>query len=147
MATETIPTDHGGLEVLTYRECMALLESTPVGRFAFVDGGEPVVLPVNHRVSGRSIVFRTTFGAKLDAAVHGAPATFEVDRFDPEARTGWSVVARGVAEPVVDDDEIEELDRSGLEPWVTAVDRDHWVRLRLNEVTGRRIVRLALEGG
>lgn len=145
MFSNTVPTDHGGLEVLTYQECMQLLDSVPVGRFAFIDGGEPIVLPVNHRVDGRSIVFRTTFGAKLDAAALEEPASFEVDQFDPETRTGWSVIARGVIEPVVDDDELAELEELGLKPWVSAVDRDHWVRLRLNEVTGRRIVRLELE--
>lgn len=146
MFTDTVPTDHGGLEVLTYQECLRLLSSVPVGRFAFIDGGEPIVLPVNHRLSGRSIVFRTTFGGKLDTAVLEQPASFEVDHFDPETRTGWSVIGRGTAEPVVDDDEIAELEELGLEPWVSALDRDHWVRLRLNEVTGRRIVRLELEG-
>lgn len=145
MITDTVPTDHGGLEVLTYQECMRLLDSEPVGRFAFIEAGEPIVLPVNHRVSGRSIVFRTTFGGKLDAAVLEEPASFEVDRFDPETRTGWSVIARGIVEPVFDADEVAELEELGLEPWVSAVDRDHWVRLRPNEVTGRRIVRLELE--
>lgn len=145
MSADTGPVDHGGLEVLTFAESLQLMGSVPVGRFAFIDAGEPVVLPVNHRVSGRNIVFRTTFGAKLDAAVNERPASFETDQFDPDTRTGWSVIARGVAEPVADD-EIAGLEELGLEPWVTAVDRDHWVRLRVNEMTGRRIVRLPLEG-
>lgn len=146
MSADARPVDHGGMEVLTFAESLRLMDSVPVGRFAFIDAGEPVVLPVNHRVSGRSIVFRTTFGAKLDAAVGERPASFETDQFDPDTRTGWSVIARGVAEPVVDDDEIAGLEELRLKPWVTAVDRNHWVRLRVNEMTGRRIVRLPLEG-
>lgn len=145
MLREHLPTDHGGLEVLTFAECLELMAGEPVGRFAFIDRGEPIVLPVNHRVVGRSVVFRTTFGSKLEKAVMEAPATFEVDRFDPETRTGWSVLAKGTVAPVHEDDEIAKLEELGLEPWVMAVDRDHWVRLHLNEVTGRRIVRLALE--
>lgn len=139
-----LATDHGGLEVLTFAECLQLMASEPVGRLAFIDAGEPVVLPVNHRIVGRDVVFRTTFGSKLEKAVMEAPASFEVDRFDPQLRSGWSVLAKGTVAPV-SDDEIAELAELGLEPWVMAVDRDHWVRVHVNEVTGRRIVRLELE--
>ncbi|HEX9889059.1 MAG TPA: pyridoxamine 5'-phosphate oxidase family protein [Nitriliruptorales bacterium] len=140
MASDPLPIDRGGLEVLTYQECLDLLDGAPVGRFAFIDEGEPRVFPVNHRLSGSSIVFRTTFGAKLHAAAVEKPASFEVDEFDAETRTGWSVIATGTAEQVLDDDEIAELEELDLEPWANAADRDRWVRLRPNEVTGRRIV-------
>ena len=39
--------------------CWRLVEAEPVGRVGFVLGGRPVVLPVNHIVDDRTIVFRT----------------------------------------------------------------------------------------
>jgi uncharacterized protein len=142
-ATMTIPTDHGGLEVLTFHEALSLLASVPIGRVAFVDNGEPVVLPVNHAMDGKAIVFRTSYGSKLDAAWWQMPVAFEVDSYDEASRTGWSVLVKGYADLVVDDDEIDRLDTLDLRPWAYDVDRStHWVRIHPSEVSGRRIVRL-----
>lgn len=133
--------DRGGLEVLTLAECLALLTSVEVGRIAFVEGGDPLVLPVNHLVDGHCVVFRTTYGSKLDAAWREKPAAFEADQFDPATRTGWSVLLRGEAQEVLDPGEIAELDARGLEPWTDLGDRNRWVRVVPSEITGRRIVR------
>lgn len=145
MSTEPLPTDHGGMEVLTMSESFELLASVPVGRFAFVAGGEPVVLPVNFAVDDRTVVFRSTYGAKLDAAWREVPAAFEADDFDEEERTGWSVVLRGHAEWVDGEDEAERLEGLGLESWAHHRDRStRWIRFRPSDVSGRRIVRLAV---
>lgn len=145
MSTEPPPTDHGGMEVLTMSESFELLTSVPVGRFAFVEGGQPIVLPVNFAVDGRSVVFRSTYGSKLDAAWREVPAAFEADDFDEDDRTGWSVVLRGHAEWVDDDEQAERLEALGLEPWAHHRDRStRWIRFRPSEVSGRRIVRLTV---
>ena len=62
------PTDHAGLEILPFDECLRLLASVPVGRVGFFADGEIVVLPVNHVVDGHDVVFRTAYGSKLSAA-------------------------------------------------------------------------------
>jgi uncharacterized protein len=139
----TTATDHGGLEVLTFHESLTLLASVPIGRVAFVDNGEPVVLPVNHAVDGKSVVFRTSYGSKLDAAWWQMPVAFEVDAYDAETRSGWSVLLKGYADLVVDDDEAARLETIGLQSWAHESDRStQWVRVQPSEVTGRRIVRL-----
>jgi nitroimidazol reductase NimA-like FMN-containing flavoprotein (pyridoxamine 5'-phosphate oxidase superfamily) len=107
-----------------------------VGRVAFVDAGEPVVLPVNHAVSGRRVVFRTARGALLHEALMDRPVAFEVDDFDAGRRTGWSVLVRGRATLA---DDTDELDALGLDAWADAVERDDWVTIVADEVTGRRI--------
>ena len=129
--------DHQGLEVIGIDECWQLVAGTPVGRVAFVDGGEPMVLPVNHAVVGHRVVFRTFRGSLLHEALMSEPVAFQVDDFDPESRTGWSVVVRGIAEVADDPDELDGL---GLEPWADSVARDDWVQIRAEEVTGRRIL-------
>lgn len=131
--------DRQGLEVLDSNECWELLATAAVGRVAFVDAGEPVILPVNHAVVGHTIAFLTTRGSKLNAAAMSRPVAFEVDEWDADARAGWSVLARGIAELVYDDDEIAGFEASGLQPWATAVERADWVRIRVDELSGRRL--------
>lgn len=128
--------DHQGLEVLSADECWARLGARPVGRIAFVDAGEPMILPVNHAVTGRRIVFRTARGALLHEALMNRPVAFEVDGFEEATRTGWSVLVRGQARLA---DDVAGLDDLGLSPWADAIDRDDWVQIVAEEVTGRRI--------
>lgn len=140
MSDTTNATDRLGLEVLSTDECWQQLQDAAIGRVAFVDAGEPVVLPVTHGVHGHSIVFRSGSGTKLEAAAMAQPLAFEVDGWDDTYRTGWSVLARGVGETVYDDDDIAALD-GGNEPWLDSAAAGTWVRLRVDEVSGRRIAR------
>lgn len=146
--TDPSPTlDHSGLEILSKDECLELLASEPVGRIAFIHEGAPVVLPVNHRVEGRTVVFRTDLGSKLSAAVMERVVAFEVDSYDAATQSGWSVLLRGTAESVDDTDAVAELDRLELTPWAAAGDRQHWVRVHPDEISGRRVHPEATDGG
>ena len=114
---ETLPTDHAGLAVLPRTECLDRLRHARVGRVAFVENGEPVILPVNHEIDGETIVFRTASGSKLAAAASESRVAFEVDGFDVDRRAGWSVVVRGVAVLITDDEEVRRLRALGVWPW------------------------------
>jgi nucleotide-binding universal stress UspA family protein/nitroimidazol reductase NimA-like FMN-containing flavoprotein (pyridoxamine 5'-phosphate oxidase superfamily) len=129
--------DHAGLEALPLEVCLRLLESVPVGRFSLCTDGEVVTLPVNHVMDGQDVVFRTDRGSKLSAADRRDHVAFEADDYDPRTRTGWSVLVKGRAEVVREESEIQRLSRLGLYPWVTAVDRPYWIRIRPTSVTGR----------
>jgi nitroimidazol reductase NimA-like FMN-containing flavoprotein (pyridoxamine 5'-phosphate oxidase superfamily) len=133
-----LPTDHAGLEILPFDECLRLLASVPVGRVGFFADGELVVLPVNHVIDGQDPVFRTAAGSKLSAAEGQNLAAFEVDHYDDQARAGWSVLVVGRAEVVYDEAEVQRLNRRALHPWVTAVQRPFWIRIRATSVSGRR---------
>jgi nitroimidazol reductase NimA-like FMN-containing flavoprotein (pyridoxamine 5'-phosphate oxidase superfamily) len=130
-------TDRGGLEVLPLQACLDKLASVPVGRVGFLSAGEVVILPVNHVVDGRTVVFRTAEGSKLAGATVGYPVTFEADSYNAAAEAGWSVVLQGQAEVVEDDAEIGRLDRLGLRSWSDA-ERPFWVRIRPLSVSGRQ---------
>jgi nitroimidazol reductase NimA-like FMN-containing flavoprotein (pyridoxamine 5'-phosphate oxidase superfamily) len=132
---DQLPVDHAGMDVLPHEECLRLAASQPVGRVAFMSDGEPIVLPVNHALVGQFVVFRTLVGTKLNAVAKGTPMAFEVDSFDEAGQTGWSVVFRGTAEEI-DEDDMRDLD---LLSWVDEPVRDRWVRIRPDTVTGRRI--------
>jgi nitroimidazol reductase NimA-like FMN-containing flavoprotein (pyridoxamine 5'-phosphate oxidase superfamily) len=132
------PTDHAGLEILPFDQCLRLLASVPVGRVGFFADGEIVVLPVNHLVDGQDLVFRTARGSKLSAAEGHNLVAFEADDYDEQSRSGWSVVVTGRAEAVYEESEVHRLDRLGLHPWVTAAERPFWIRIRATSVNGRQ---------
>jgi nitroimidazol reductase NimA-like FMN-containing flavoprotein (pyridoxamine 5'-phosphate oxidase superfamily) len=140
---QTRMTDHAGLTVLRFDECLRLLESQPVGRVAFTQDGGLEILPVNYCVLDTSIGFRTGAGSKWGAALQGKPVAFEVDEFDPARRTGWSVVVKGLAEPVEDEAVLDRLEAAGLISWAAATDRPwsagpQWVLIRAEAISGRR---------
>ena len=139
MTATTPHLDRNGLEVLGPGECLDLLAASPVGRIAFVHDGAPTILPVTYVLPHGCVAFRTAAGSKLDHAIMGRPVAFEVDGLDPERRTGWSVLLRGVAD-MVDDDELEaELGERELEPWSDHVAEGTWVLVRADELSGRRL--------
>ena len=71
-----------GLDILDEDECLRLLATVPIGRVGICSGALPAILPVNFELYGRSIVFRTGRGTKLDAAVRSAVVAFQADQYD-----------------------------------------------------------------
>lgn len=132
------PTDHAGLEILPFDMCLRLLATVPVGRVSFLADGEIVVLPVNHVMDDQDPVFRTARGSKLSAAEGQNLVAFEADEYDERTQTGWSVLVSGRAEAVYEEAETQRLDRLGLHPWLTTVDRPFWIRIRPTSISGRQ---------
>jgi len=126
-----------GLQVLDRLECEALLRTQQMGRVG-VCTQKPLVVPVVYALLDDDVVFRTAPGEKLIAAALNRTVAFEIDEYDLSARTGWSVLVLGTAEEIVDRDELRRVRAIGLEPWAGEV-RDRYVRIRAEEVTGRRV--------
>jgi nitroimidazol reductase NimA-like FMN-containing flavoprotein (pyridoxamine 5'-phosphate oxidase superfamily) len=126
------------LEVLGRQQCLALLETVQVGRLVFTEDALPAVQPVNFRLCGDDVVIRVAGGAKLDAAVRNFVVAFQADELDPDLRTGWSVTVVGHAQQITDVDELVEVSGTFVQPWVDGR-RDHFVRIRTEKVTGRRL--------
>jgi nitroimidazol reductase NimA-like FMN-containing flavoprotein (pyridoxamine 5'-phosphate oxidase superfamily) len=133
-------TEGGTLKLMPQDECWTHLRESTVGRLAYVVDGWPVVVPVNYAAGAGEIAFRSESGGKLAAAARGAQVSLQVDVIDPVYRSGWSVLAFGVAEVVVDDDERERLAERGLRSWATVGD-GAWIRVRPVRVTGRILPR------
>ena len=128
-----------GLEILTPEQCHDLLRRSVVGRVAVTIAALPAIFPVNYAVFEGDIIFLTGDGTKLQAAVDRAVVAFQVDHFDESLGSGWSVMAVGLAEEITDPDEAAAVRRLGLKPFA-AGDRSHFVRIRPEFVSGRRII-------
>jgi uncharacterized protein len=127
-----------GLEILSPDQCRDLLRRTTFGRVAVTVAALPAIFPVNYAVTGDQIVFRTGEGTKLRAALERAVVAFQIDHIDESAGSGWSVMAVGMAEEITDPHEIRAAERLGLHPFA-AGDRSHFVRIRPEFLSGRRI--------
>ncbi|MFJ8622138.1 helix-turn-helix domain-containing protein [Kitasatospora sp. NPDC093550] len=139
------PPGHGGpgphprLQNLTEAECWELVGTHGIGRIGLAVEPGPVVLPVNYVVDRASFAFRT--GEHHAAApAESASVSFQVDRIDEYLGRGWSVLALGQAHYVTDPEELQRLAAlPGATPWAGG-DRPRWVRIRPDEITGRRLI-------
>ena len=124
---------------LSREDCARLLRAGVAGRVAIGTPTGPHIVPVNYAVNGESILIRTTAYSLLGTYGRGAQLCFEVDQFDYELERGWSVVVRGRATFVSDQDELAELARSWEpRPWADG-QRNLIVRIPWTEVTGRQL--------
>lgn len=115
-------------ERLDVPECLHLLRTGGVGRVAWQDNAEGLtVLPVNYRVIGDSVVFRTSAASTLARLVKPTRVAFQVDEIDHATAVGWSVLVRGMS------DICEVCDVDSFLPRDPAVG----VAVRIEEVTGR----------
>jgi uncharacterized protein len=124
--------------ILSEDECLALLGTQDLGRIAFEFEGRIEIFPINYGIEGAVIVFRTSPGTKLEA-VPKTEVAFEVDSWDSESGTGWSVIVRGRAEEVTTNigRVAEHLRWVPVHP-VAPGERWHWLAIGPTEITGRR---------
>ncbi|MER5352130.1 pyridoxamine 5'-phosphate oxidase family protein [Kitasatospora sp. NPDC002551] len=123
---------------LSEPECWVLVGTHGVGRVGLPGTPAPVVLPVNYLVDGRTIVYHTS-PRSAAAAADGSPVSFQADHIDDRLSEGWSVLMLGAAHRIDDAGEERRLARlPGATPWAGG-DRPLWLRIRPDEVTGRRL--------
>lgn len=134
--------DRLGLVVLDDATCWARLADEPVGRLAVVVDGRPHLVPLNHVVRNRQLLFVSVPGTKLHRVLRhpGQPAVFEVDRYDPDTHAGWSVVVHGTLHPVQDLVEHTRQDIRGRPIWLDGYRDRTWIRLQPERIEGRELV-------
>ena len=127
------------LDVLSTSECVQLLASVPVARVIFTDHALPAVLPLTITVLDGAVYFRTTPDSRLARLADGGVLTVQADSVDVTSRTGWSVVASGLAQVVSDPEERATVE-AAVHPWAPG-DHSISVRVPLASISGRRITR------
>jgi len=131
--------DNPVLHKLSEAECKARIAPGGVGRFLFVEAGRgPVAIPVNYRMDGDDVVFRTASEGSIAGNVGEQAVSFDVDHLDETLSEGWSVVLTGTARVITDPAEREHAAALGIAPWAGG-DRDTYIRLTPREMTGRSI--------
>lgn len=139
-------TDQMGAGVeLSDAQSWALLRQAVVGRLAVIVDGAPDIFPVNHQVDHGSVVFRTAAGTKLAAAL-GHRVAFEVDGYDPESASAWSVVLKGTAKDVRGLYNMLEAFELQLFPWHSAP-KPFFLRIEPDSLSGRRFEVTAVASG
>ena len=131
-------TGPSGVEVLDEHECLALLATGQVGRVGVVVDGQPLIFPVNYVFDAGTIIVRTGLGTLLGGASF-AHVAFEIDSFDLERRSGWSVMVQGVGHDITDSldltsERLQSLDVSPLAPGA----KPRLLRIDTTTVSGRR---------
>jgi nitroimidazol reductase NimA-like FMN-containing flavoprotein (pyridoxamine 5'-phosphate oxidase superfamily) len=115
-------------------QCWELAASRPVGRLAWSGPSGPTVIPVNFAVDGRSVRVRTPAYSAAARECDDSPVAFEVDTFDADEHTGWSVLMRGHAHLEYG----EHAQDHAPEPWVSGP-RTLLLRVEVGAITGRRL--------
>jgi nitroimidazol reductase NimA-like FMN-containing flavoprotein (pyridoxamine 5'-phosphate oxidase superfamily) len=134
------------MEALDESECLRLISGQEIGRLAYIGRYDLTVIPVNYRLVGGAILFRTAqdslTGEDLRTGIAHADfkVTFEVDHFSAATREGWSVLIQGPAHHLDSDAEQEAAQAAGIEPWPSG-EKDHFIRITPARMTGRRIRR------
>src|SRR5215831_10075037 len=134
------------LEQLSEEESLRLAAGAVVGRIGYTGRYGPVVLPVNFKLVGGAVVFRTDGASSLDQDLRTGitdaeyRVAFEIDQIDESERTGWSVMVQGAAHYLEDQGERAAAAAAGIDPWAGG-DKDVYISIRPAHITGRRIKR------
>jgi len=134
---------HTIMEELPRRDCLAFLSSASVGRLGVSIRALPAILPVNFVLVGSSILIRTATGGDLFRACSDEVVAFETDGFDNSGAYGWSVLVRGIAEEIVEPEQLALANQLGLESWALRGRADRFVVITTTIVSGRRFLRVA----
>jgi len=127
------------LDALGYDECQELISLGGIGRLVFVEDRGPVAVPVNFKMLGGDVVFRTAAPSpSFDAALSNGAVSFEVDRIDDALGEGWSVLLSGKAHIICDERELKLAQDLRVQPWAGG-ERDIYIRIAPERVSGRRL--------
>lgn len=132
---------HGSIAALSEDECLALLETTTIGRIAFVDDEGQQLIPVNFVTIDGDIIFRTLPDGFLSRLAKGHDdVAFGIDHNDVYG-IAWNVTVRGSARQA-DDATVtaQALSHPRLKPW-SGGDRTLVIRVTPRSVAGRRVAR------
>jgi uncharacterized protein len=125
------------LDALDEHRCLERLHSASLGRVAFRSGEDIDIFPVNYGCDGSIVIYRTAPGTRLDRAPKDHVA-FEVDGWDAQSRTGWSVVLKGIALDVTSgrDPFSKQLRERKVVPMAPGR-RERWIAIYPSAITGR----------
>jgi nitroimidazol reductase NimA-like FMN-containing flavoprotein (pyridoxamine 5'-phosphate oxidase superfamily) len=115
-------------------------------RIAYVDGDQPVVVPVNIATGeDQRVVLRTAADSAL-AGLDGRRVAIELDGHDTGLRTGWSILVLGMARDITEAHDVDarRWRRIAVDTWAPGV-RDRLLVVVPSSITGR-VIRPGADG-
>ena len=116
----------GNFTALSESECKELLAQQTAGRVGFTAPDGPLILP------------RTSPVGPLAELVRRTSVAFEIDGFDEETKSGWSVLIRGFAEAVPHNYLLTSAWESGPVPWAEGI-RNVFIEIKPHKISGRAV--------
>jgi len=135
---DTAPTEPE-VENLGVHDCWRYLRTASLCRIAFTHGETVEIFPVNYVPSNGTLLIRTGEGTKLLAAAGHKVVAVEADGMNQYGTIAWSVIIKGNAAIVHDDEDIQDAADAGLSPW-QAGPKNSLMRITPAEISGRRFV-------
>ena len=133
-----MPDIESPISVIPEDSCWGYLASQEVGRLGVSSNNVPEIFPINYYVDGESVIFRTAEGSKMDQLSVNQNVVFEVDGWHEDG--GWSIILKGTAEVITDEDELARARKAPLLPWVPTV-KSIFVRIIPTvEISGRHFI-------
>lgn len=127
--TETLLDEH---------ECRRLLPTQPIGRLAFIEHADPVVVPAHFVVRGPEIVLAVLTDGRVDSARREDIVAFGIDAYDAATRQAWWVSTLGRARLITDPSQTRELDALAFTPWAGHPERNY-IAIDVERLRGKRL--------
>jgi nitroimidazol reductase NimA-like FMN-containing flavoprotein (pyridoxamine 5'-phosphate oxidase superfamily) len=132
------------IRTLSAEECYELLAVATVGRIGFVSPAGIEIIPVNYRIAGNRVLFKTAPSSLL-AQLAGLDihVAFEVDYHASDFVIAWSVLMHGVVNTL--DAHGEVLLSSLRHPLLAWPGANHTLALQFvpHDISGRSLMRRA----
>ena len=122
---------------MTRPQCLEHLAGHTVGRIAVTAHAMPAIVPVNYRLRGDQVVFRTKSDGMLARACDDSVVAFEVDDIAADGSGGWSVLAVGVARLLIGSDALRAIQLNLAS--AMGEGRDQFVEITLARISGRKV--------
>ena len=122
---------------LSYDECIALLGETRFGRLALSVDALPAIYPVCYLYDGTGILIRTRAGGVIEDHCRNVVVAFEIDDWNADASSGWSVLVVGVADALRGSESVRATTSRVVS--IGAPDGSAFVRIVPGRVTGRAV--------
>lgn len=137
------------MEEITAERAKSFLGEAGVAHIGVISHGEPYVTPMSFVVEGNRVLFRTKPGKRYEAMLENPTVSIEASRFDEDSGDWISVIVRGTAALVIDDETVgltiqlllrkyessigSPLTRGGIQPMASF---PHVIEVSIDEITG-----------
>jgi uncharacterized protein len=127
------------IKELGVHDCWKYLRSTSVCRIAFAEESGVENYPVNFVPSDGTLLIRTGEGTKLASLADRRAISVEADGMNQYGTIAWSVILKGYAVVVSDEEETRDAMEAGLSPWQPG-QKNVLLRITPQEISGRKFV-------